>query len=440
MRDEIDEEELLGDNIYIPNELDKPSLSNDEITKFIENQTKHLNQEQINQLISAILKEKRIFAVNPNNPGVQTKTKMHIELKPDTAPIKLPAYRASPLIANEIKKTISQLLGDGLIEKSTSSWSFPVVVVKKADGTYRFCVNYSKLTEKTIKDAYPLPRIDDTLDQLHGAKYFTVCDASSGFWQIPIAENDKEKLAFVTTFGTYQWKVMPFGFTNAPAVFQRAIQETLDGELFLRCLVYIDDICIYSKTFEQHIKDILIVFDKLNQHNWKLKLKKCQFAQLEIEYLGHVITENQIKVHPKNIDKVRNMKRPNCIKDIQGFLGSINYYRRFIPNLTELTQPLLLNLRKNVEFTWGNEQEEAYLRILELFCAFPILTMPDYNLPFILSTDASGVGYGGKLSQEIDGIARAKPISYFSGAFTQSQKAKWNHWQKEAFAAIRGIK
>ena len=162
-------------------------------------------------------------------------------------------------------------------------------------------MDYSKLTEKTIKDSYPLPRIDDTLDCLQGAKYFTVIDACSGFWQIPIKEEDKEKLAFNTTFGTYRWNVMPFGFTNAPAIFQRAMNETLDSDLYQHCLVYIDDIMIYSKNYEEHLSHIDSVFIKLKNFNWKLKLKKCNFMQIKIEYLGHIIEQNQIGLHPRKI-------------------------------------------------------------------------------------------------------------------------------------------
>ena len=219
----------------------------------------------------------------------------------------------------------------------------------------------------------------------------------------------------------------------------RAIYETLDEKLFIRCLVYIDDICIFSKTFEDHLDDIEKVFAKLDKFNWKLKLKKCQFAQGKIQYLGHVISQNQIEVHPKNIDKIKLLKRPSCIKDIQAFLGSINYYRRFIPNLSEMTQPLIINLRgKNKEFIWNEVQDKAYLQILDHLCKFPILRMPDYNKPFILRTDASQVGFGGMLAQEIDGITH--PISYFSGSFSERQREKWNHWHKEAFAVISGIK
>ena len=240
-------EDEIEEKIYIPNNL-KPEVVNlVELTQHLNTQMDHLDSEQQNKLTELLSEFLDLFATNPNKPGLQTKTKMHVQLKEGTTPIKLPPYRAHPLIHQEIKSQVNQLLEDGLIEKANSPWSFPVVVVKKPDGSFRFCVDYSKLTKSTIKDTYPLPRIDDTLDYLSNAKYFTVVDASSGFWQIPIAEEDKEKLAFCTTFGTYQWKVMPFGFTNAPSVFQRAMNETLDDDLFQRCLVYIDDICIFSK-------------------------------------------------------------------------------------------------------------------------------------------------------------------------------------------------
>ncbi|HRP37924.1 MAG TPA: reverse transcriptase family protein, partial [Candidatus Dojkabacteria bacterium] len=201
------EDDIIGDNIYIPNQIDDKIITDREIRDHITPSVPHLENSQKEQLEQLIIGHKKIFAFNPNSPGVQTKTRMHIELKENTTPIKLPPYRTSPVIAKEMNEIISKLLEDGLIEKSKSPWSFPVVMVKKPDGSKRFCVDYSKLSERTIKDAYPLPRIDDTLDHLFGAKFFTVCDASSGFWQVPIAEKDKEKLAFTTTFGTYQWHV-----------------------------------------------------------------------------------------------------------------------------------------------------------------------------------------------------------------------------------------
>ncbi len=433
----LKEEEIIEDKIFIPNKEDEEIFSKEDLKGHLDSQNQHLNSDQRSSLLNLIYQCIPIFSKNSLKPTVQTKTKAHVHLKEETIPIKLPPYRASPIMASEIKRSVEELLQSKLIQKSTSPWSFPVVVVAKPDGTYRFCVDYSKLTEKTVKDTYPLPRIDDTLDYLKGAEYFSVIDAYSGFWQIPIAEQDKEKLAFCTTFGTYQWNVMPFGFTNAPAIFQRAMNETLDEDLFKHCLVYIDDICIYLKTFDQHLKDIESVFTKLKRFNWKLKLKKCKFAQTKIEYLGHIITKNQIEVHPKNVEKLKQMKRPKNIKDTQAFLGTVNYYRRFIQGLSYLTEPLLINLRGKNNFIWGKEQEEAFLVIVQKLSSEPILKMPDYDKDFMLKTDASFVGFGEALVQTHDGIEH--PVSFFSGSFTESQK-RWNHWQKEAFAELAGVK
>ncbi len=293
---------------------------------------------------------------------------------------------------------VAELLEKGLISKSKSPWAFPVVCVQKEPGgPYRFCVDYSKLTPHTIPDPFPLPRIEDTIDHLAGHKVFTVVDAQKGFWQIPINEDDKEKLAFVTSFGKYQWNVLPFGYTLAPGIFQRAMNETLDELLYLKCLVYIDDIIIFSKDHDQHLKDIAEVFERLRIFNWKLKLDKCKFAQSKIQYLGHIISEGQVQMFPKNLKKIESLKPPKNVKETQRFLGLINYYRRFIQGLSYLTEPLLVNLRdqKSKNFIWEKEQQQAYHSILKKFAEEPILKMPDYNKPFILKTDASDLGYGG---------------------------------------------
>ena len=300
------------------------------------------------------------------------------------------------------------------------------------------CVDYSKLTDKTIKDTYPLPRIDDTFSYLAGAKYYTIVDAASGFWQIPVHENDQEKLAFCTTFGAYHWKVMPFGFTNAPSIFQRAMNETLNGELFKCCLVYIDDIIIYSKSFDQHIDDCDRVFALIKKFNWKLKFKKSRFAQIKIEFLGHVITDSKVTVFDKNIQKIKNMKRPKNIKETQQFLGMINYYRRFIQGLSYITEPLLINLRNKGEYIWGKDQEESFIEIISKLCLNPILRLPDDSKQYILKTDASAIGFGGALVQIHKKLEH--PVSFFSGTFLPNQRKAWNHWQREAFAVINGIK
>jgi hypothetical protein len=314
-----------------------------------------------------------------------------------------------------------------------------VCVQKEPGGPYRFCVDYSKLTPHTIPDPFPLPRIEDTIDHLAGHRIFTVVDAQKGFWQIPINEDDREKLAFITSFGKYQWNVLPFGYTLAPGIFQRAMNETLDELLYFKCLVYIDDIIIFSKNYDQHLQDIEEVFERLRIFNWKLKLDKCKFAQTKMQYLGHIISEGQIQMFPKNLKKIQSLKPPKNIKETQQFLGVINYYRRFIQGLSYLTEPILINLRdaKNSKFIWEEEQQKAYSKILRKFAEEPILKMPDYTKPFILKTDASDLGFGGVLAQDYDGVEH--PIAFFSGSFNSAQR-KYSSWEREALAVILGVK
>ncbi|HRO64990.1 MAG TPA: RNase H-like domain-containing protein [Candidatus Dojkabacteria bacterium] len=432
-----DENITVGDAIYIPTQHDEEHIDANVISQYLQENCTNLTAQQFNRLKQTLLNAIRLFAPIDGPVGVQTKTKCHVNLEPGTVPIRLPPYRTAPVKALEIKKIVEELLERKLIEKATSAWAFPVVIVQKQDGTSRFCVDYSKLTKETIKDAYPLPRIDDTFNYLSGAKYFTVVDAASGFWQIPIHEKDKEKLAFTTASGTYQWNVMPFGFTNAPGIFQRAMNETLDDELFRCCLVYIDDIIIYSKTFEDHIKDLNKIFLLLQNFNWQLKLFKCKFAQTKIEYLGHVLENDTLTVLDKNIEKLKNAKRPKNIKETQAFLGAVNYYRRFIQGLSYIAEPLYRNLRKDQKYEWTEEHDKAFQEMIALLAKKPILKLPDYSKEFILKTDASDIGFGGALVQVHDD--KEFPVSFFSGSFNPAQRRTWNNCQKEAYAVISGV-
>jgi hypothetical protein len=286
------------------------------------------------------------------------------------------------------------------------------------------------------KDPYPLPRIDDTIDHLSNQKIFSVVDAQKGFWQIPVFEEHQERLAFITPFGKYQFKVLPFGFTLAPGIFQKAMNETLDGLLFLNCLVYIDDIIIYSENYEQHLKDLEQVFARLQAFNWKLKLEKCKFAQTKIQYLGHIVSHNKIEMLPKNLEKIQNLSPPKNVKELQRFLGMINYYRRFIQGLAYLTEPLLINLRQS-KWTWEKDQQEAYAKILRKFTEEPILKLPDFDRPFIVKTDASDYGYGAVLAQEVDGVEH--PIAFSSGSFCPAQR-NYSAWEREALSVILAVK
>ena len=212
------------------------------------------------------------------------------------------------------------------------AWSSPVVMVRKPDGSWRFCIDFRKLNAVTHRDAYPLPRIDSTLDSLKGATYFTTLDLASGYWLVAMAENDKEKTAFSTPQGHFEFNVMPFGLTNAPATFQRLMECVLAGLSGEECLIYLDDVIVFSVSFKQHMDRLARVFAALEKAQLKLKLSKCHFAQKEVKYLGHIVSEKVIAPDPSKIEAVSSYPPPQTPKELEQFLGLSNYYRRFIPN------------------------------------------------------------------------------------------------------------
>src|SRR5205085_1516295 len=333
-----------------------------------------------------------------------------------------------------------KMLKKGVIKKSKSPWSSPVVLIKKKDGEIRFCIDYRKLNGYTKIDSHPLPRIDDTIDALQGMQYFTTVDCASGYWQVEMNEKDKEKTAFITHEGLYEWNVMPFGLCNAPATFQRLMQEVLDDLIYTKVLVYIDDIIIYSKTFEQHLQDIEEVFGKLKKAMLKLKLEKCDFIKNEVKFLGYVVGKDGIKADEDKIKKVKEYPRPTTIGELKGFLGLASFYRKFIEGFSKIAKPLLkltegiryervtkkegVNVGigkkinrmingKNIEKDWGKEQEEAFQLLKEKLTTAPILVYPNFEKRFRLYTDASGQALGAVLQQE-GGDKKEHVIAYAS--------------------------
>ena len=432
---------LVDDSIYIPTDAGLPNEYTEE--NFLSDASScyntELSQEERNTVEKLLLAFKDLFAKNSKSPGVQTKTKCKVPLKdPNGHPLRFPPYRVTPKVLAEMKTQIQELLDNGIIKKSTSAWAFPVVMVPKSDGTIRFCTDFSKLSDKVEYDPYPLPRIDDTLDRLAGAKYFTTCDAASGYWQIPVEEDDQEKLSIITPFGTYSYLVMPMGYCNSSGIFQRAMNETLDEYLFSCCLVYVDDLIIYSPTFEAHLEDIKKVFIKLRLFGWKLKLSKCKFAHTTVDFLGHSISHNQISIKEDNLKTLLAMKRPTKVKELQSFLGLANYYKKFTQGYSYIITPLLPLLRKNTPWIWTTQHDQAFEEIVSRLAKYPILRMPDFNRPFVVRTDASDFAYGSALVQNYDGIEF--PISFHSGSFLPGQRLNWPTWKREGYSIVAAIK
>ena len=432
---------LVEDSIYLPSGDNHPEYTTDDLCSEAHSNTNpDLSEEEKQTLENLIASFKDIFAKNPKSPGVQTKTRCHVPLKdPNTPPLRFPPYRATPKILTELKKQIAELIENGIIKKSTSAWAFPVVMVPKPDGTIRFCTDFSKLSDKIQYDAYPLPRIDDTLDKLAGAKYFTTCDAASGYWQIPVEESDQEKLSIITPIGTYSYLVMPMGYCNASGIFQRAMNETLDEYLFTCCLVYVDDLIIYSPNFESHLQDLSNVFSQLRKYGWKLKLSKCKFAQTTVDFLGHSVSHNKITIKEDNLKKLLAMKKPTKVKELQSLLGLTNYYKKFIQGYSYIVEPLFSLLKKHTSWLWTTQHDQAFEEIVSKLAKYPILRMPDFNRPFLVRTDASDFAYGSALVQVYDQIEF--PIAFHSGSFLPSQRDDhWPTWKREGFSVISAIK
>lgn len=348
--------------------------------------------------------------------GCPPLTKLGVEHHINTGteePIKIRARRHSPAEQEVIDKEVDKMLEDGVIEEGSGAWGFPVVLVRKKDDTIRFCVDYRLLNAKTVKDVYPLPRIDDTIESLHGAQRFTSLDLHSGYWQIPVAAQDKDKTGFVTRRGLFRFVRMPFGLSNAPGTFQRVMDAVLRGLIWQSCLVYLDDIIVYSRGgMGRHVVELAAVLQRLKVAGLSLKAKKCTFAARQLEYLGHELSEDGIRPMQSLVDSVARFPVPTDERGVKSFVHLAGFYRRFIANFKSKAAPLTKLLRKNVEWQWRAEQQKAFEALKTELTQRPLLAYPDFRRPFELVTDTSQVGLGAVLMQ--DHGRGLQPIAYAS--------------------------
>ena len=393
-----------------------------------------LTTEQTEQLCAFLLKWKHIFSTGVTDLGNCDLVKHEINLSDET-PFKEPHRRIPPALFQEVREHLKEMLAADAIRPSQSPFSSNVVVVRKKDGSIRFCVDYRKLNNRTIKDAQAIPGIEDTLHLLAGAKYFTKLDLRSGYWQVELKETDKAKTAFqVGTMGFYEFNRMPFGLCNAPATFQRLMERCM-GELNLRdCLIYLDDVIIFSTTFEEHLERLDAVFSRLEEHNLKLKGTKCEFMKSHVTYLGHVVSENGIETDPDKTEAIRSWSIPKTVKEVRAFLGFTGYYRRFIQDYAKIARPhndLLVghctnrkmkskNKNKKTPFVWTEKQQDAFDTLRDKLMNPPVLAYADYRLPFKLHTDASTSGLGAVLYQHQEGQDRV--VAYASRSLKTSER------------------
>ena len=342
-------------------------------------------------------------------PGLppQREIEFAIDLVPGATPASVTPYRMAPLELKELKLQLQELLDKGFIRPSVSPWGAPVLFVKKKDGTLRLCVDYRQLNKLTVKNKYPLPRIDDLFDQLKGASIFSKIDLRSGYHQLKIKDADVHKTAFRTRYGHYEFLVMPFGLTNAPTAFMDLMNRVFRPYVDQFVVVFIDDILVYSKDRESHDTHLRVVLEILRKEQLYAKLSKCEFWLSEVSFLGHIVSKEGIQVDPKKIEVVVEWKPPRNVTEVRSFLGLAGYYRRFVKGFSMIAAPMTRLLQKNVKYEWSEKCQGSFEKLKAFLTEAPVLTQPTCGKEYVIYSDASLNGLGCVLMQDGKVVAYA---------------------------------
>lgn len=393
------------------------------------------NQEQLS-LAKLLNTYQDIFAKSKTDLGCTNLVKHKINTG-DARPIKQ-TPRRQPIERRHIEsEEIENMLERNIIEPSSSPWGSPVVLIRKKSGDWRFCIDYRKLNACTIPDAYPLPRIDESLDSLAGAKWFCTMDLCSGYWQVEMDPVDREKTAFTTRMGLYQFNTMPFGLINAPATFERLMETVLRGLQWEECLVFIDDIICFGTSVDVCLTRLAHIFDRLQKAGLKLRPDKCSFFQKEVLFLGHVVSPEGVKTDPAKTEAVRDWPVPVNVKQVRSFLGLAGYYRRFVRNFSLIAGPLHKLTEKGATFSWTPECQKAFENLKEALTTTPVLAYPQAEGQYVLDTDASDKALGAVLSQVQDGKERV--IAYLSKSLSRAEQ-RYCVTRREMLAVITALK
>lgn len=397
----------------------------------------HLNQEE-KQAIQTLLKKFKGLIYKDGDQLTNTDSITH-EIRTTTdQPMNAKLYRLPPKHEEEVRRQVQEMESQGIIRKSCSRYASPIVIVaKKIDNSgkqkFRLCVDYRKLNDITIDDKYPLPNINSILDKLGQAQYFTSLDLAKGYHQIKVHPNDIPKTAFVTPFGLYEYLRMPFGLKNAPATFQRLMNEILRDYINKICVVYLDDILIFSTSLQEHIQSLTLIFKKLAEHNLKVQFDKCSFMKKDTEFLGHVLTSEGMKPNPNKIKCIEEYPLPTTEKQLKGFLGATGFYRKFVKDYAKIAYPMIRYLKKGSKINTNDPEYRQAFEILKLnIMKHPILKFPNFNKPFTLFTDASNYAIGAVLTQE------GQPVCYASRSLNDHEK-NYSVTDKEFLAIVWAV-
>lgn len=390
-------------------------LMNSDILNNLKNKFSHLDSSKQQQLNNLLLDFSCLFSDVPGRTNL-----MHHDIDiGDNGPVKQHPYRVNPTKGKQMRDEVRYMLENKIIEPSVSAWSSPCILVPKADGGIRFCTDFRKVNTLTRDDSYPIPRIDDCIDQVGKAKYVTKIDMLKGYWQIPMTERAKEISAFVTPDGLFQYCVMLFGLKAAPATFQRLINGLISG--LDGCKAYLNDIIIYSDNWVEHLERLQALFERLSAANLTVNLAKSDFAHAHVTYLGYEVGQGQVKPLNSKIHAIDKYPAPKAKREVMKFLGMAGYYRRFVMNFSDIVAPLTDLLKKEVKFIWSDSCEKAFKTVKAMLISSPILISPDFEKGFILYVDASDTGAGAVLCQA-DAAGVDHPVCYFSKKLNKHQR------------------